>query len=185
MKCFWLTIFSTYWLHLKSRRICRVIIVAITEGKSGRKLNQEGPCSSEFRHHWHSKGMTSSFSCKPVVLTSVNVVTVCPVSLDTSQESFSMLLLLHTSGPIGHQVKPIPFSKEVSGLSCLSLCPFPASELRPSCLSCVLLPSLLPGLPGPSHAHPTLIHSPKQPAWFSKEQLWSRLAWMFHPCHHS
>lgn len=147
-------------------------IVAMTEEKiRRRKLNQDECHNTKFRDHWHGKGMTSSpFPSKPasppVFLTSVNVVTICLVTVDITQESFLTLLLPQISGPISHQVKPIPFSKAVSFLSCLSLHSHPPTWDHPTfhpcyCLTPIHSPS--------SKLYLILIHFPNSPSDFSRE----------------
>ena len=144
-------------------------IVAMTEEKiRRRKLNQDECHNTKFRDHWHGKGMTSSpFPSKPasppVFLTSVNVVTICLVTVDITQESFLTLLLPQISGPISHQVKPIPFSKAVSFLSCLSLHSHPPTWDHPTFHPCYCLASY----PfSQFQVIPYLNPFSKQPKWF-------------------
>ena len=115
--------YSRIFIFLSSEKVrqCTCDVAAITEEKSRRRiLNQEGLCNSKPIKHWHGRGMTSSalpskLPSPPIFL--ISVATLCSVTLDRTQDSLWMLLLPQTSVPVSHQVKPIPFSKEVSHLS--------------------------------------------------------------------
>lgn len=115
--------YSSIFTFLFSEKVrqCTCDVVAITEERSRRRiLNQEVLCNRKSMKHRHGKRMTSSalpskLPSPPIFL--ISVATLCSVILDGTQESFWVLLLPQTSVLTSHQVKPIPFSKEVSYLS--------------------------------------------------------------------